>query len=481
MNNLLKSVFGAGSVVGIQAGSGFLGVVRVQNTIRGPRVTHAAVRDLGEAEDPADALAGILAEEDGLRAESVVSCLPSSAAELRDVEAALDHPGKLGRIIKYQIEEMVSDPIEETVVDFIPSGTNGSVLTAAVRKPILSAHLEWLSRAGLEPDRVTLDDLALFALFRRTRTGEAPPRAAALVRLGPERGGVQIVRDGFLSLFRSLPACSEGETALAEALRLDRLLHPEDGVDAVWLTGPGAVEPGCAERLEDRLGVPVSIWMPLKESRDSAGVMTADLQARLSVPLGLALGASDPVTRRFNLRREEFVRRTRAPDRRLLAGAAAALLILGILIPVHLHQQTRALEARHERLRGEMKGTLLKTFPGTPLVIKGKEAAQMEQKIREERAQYGWLEHFASRRTVLDMLAVLTTALSARKDVTVDNISMDGGTVHLDGRAPSFQAVDAVKERFEREPRFREVKLLSAKSEKGQGAVRFSFVLEEAE
>ncbi len=479
MNNPFASVFGAQSVVGIQAVPGFLGAVRVRNALRGPRVTHAAGRDIGE-EDPADALARLLGEEEWA-AESVVTSLPSHAAELREAAAALSHPEKLGRIIKYQIEEMISTPVEESVVDFVPAGANGTVLAAAVRKSLLASHLEGLSLAGLDPDRVTLDDLALFALYRRTRGAGDGSRVEALVRLGPDRDGVQVLRQGLLSLVRSVPAGPEGEAALLECLRLDRLRHADAGAERIWLTGPKAVETGCAERLEARLGVPVSLWRPLDGLREEAGVLTDEDQVRLSVPLGLALGASDPMTRRFNLRREDFVRKTRAPDRRLVAGAVAALLLLGVLVPVHLHQQTRALEARHEEIRAGMSETLLGTFPETPMVVKGQEAAQMDQKVREEKARYGWLEGLSGDRTTLDVLAVITAALAEHREVIVDNISRDGGTVHLDGRAPSFQKVDAVKERFEREARFREARLLSAKSEKGQGSVRFSFVLEEAE
>ena len=92
----------------------------------GPTVTHAAYREGGSEADLAADLARFL-EEEGLEAESVVTSLPSFAAEMREVPAALHNPKKLARIIKYQVEEMVSLPIEGTVVDFIPSATKGSV------------------------------------------------------------------------------------------------------------------------------------------------------------------------------------------------------------------------------------------------------------------------------------------------------------------------------------------------------------------
>jgi type II secretion system protein L len=466
-------------VLGIQYAPGFVGAVCVQNGLHGPKVSHASFRDLKEGEDSA-ALLAELVEQGNLEADSVLASVPSSSVEIRSIEASLRDSRKLARVIKYQVEELISIPIEETVVDFVSASSNGHVLTAALQKPLLASHLESLNRAGLDPDRVTLDDLALFALYRQVHRGKKRDETMALLRLGPDRGGVQVIRNARLSLFRTLPPGDEGDAALVEALRLEELRNPDAPVEAVWITGPGALEPDRAHALEERLGLPVKIWRPLGTSRQEAGALTDEDQVRLSVPLGLAMAAKEPLTERFNLLKEEFTKQTGAPDRRLVISFLVGLVLLGTLFGIHLHQQTRALETQHEQIRAEMHETLLETFPETPLVIKGQEAAQMEQKIQEHRAQFGWLEQITSDRTVLDLLTTITATLSGHRDVTIDNLSVEEGEIHLDGRASSFQTVDAVKEKFEKEPRFKQAKLLSAKSEKGQGGVRFSFVLEEA-
>lgn len=479
MTHSLRNAFSAKSVLGIQSGPGFVGAVRVQHALQGSRVSHAVFREVSREEEPGAALARLL-EEEKLEADAVVTSLPSSAAELREIPVALHNPKKLARIIKYQVENVVSIPIEEALVDFVPAGLNGNVLAAAVRKPAVAEHLEGLSRAGLDPDRVTLDDLALFALYRRIQAGEEGREAAALVRLEPDRGGVLIIRNGRLCLFRSLPDGKAGEEALVEALRLDALRHPDSPVAAVRLTGPGALEHDRARDLEERLGLPVEIWRPFGTAKGDSVARDDALQTRLSVPLGLAMATQEPLTARFNLRKEEFTKQSGSPDRRLVLSLFAGLLLLGALFGVHLQQQTGALEVRQERIRAEMRETLLKTFPETPLVIKGQEAAQMAQKIQEQRARFGWLEEITSERTVLDLLATLTATLSGHRDVTIDNISVDAEAVHLDGRASSFQTVDGLKDKLEKEERFGQVRLLSAKSEKDRQAVRFSFVLEEA-
>jgi type II secretion system protein L len=474
-----KNRFQPRSVLGIQIAPGFVGAVCVQNGLHGPRVSHAAFRDLAGEEDASSALAGLV-PEGNLEVGSVLASFPSSRVELRTLEASLHNSKKLARIIKYQVEELVSTPIEETVVDFVSASSNGHVLAAALQKPLLADHLEGLKRAGLDPDRVTLDDLALFALYRHLHRGPKGREALALLRLGPDRGGVQILRNRRLSLFRTLPLGKDMEAALVETLRLDTLRNPDEAVEAVWLTGPDALKPGRTQFLEELLGLPVELWKPLDALREGTAALSEEDQVRLSVPLGLALAANEPLTGRFNLRKEEFTKQTGAPDRRLVVPFLAGLVVLGVLFGVHLHQETRALENRHERIRAEMRETLLETFPETPLVIKGQEPAQMGQKIREQRARFGWLEQLTTDRTVLDLLTTITATLSGHQDVTVDNLSVEEGEIHLDGRASSFQTVDAVKEKFEKETHFRQAKLLSAKSEKGQGGVKFSFVLETA-
>jgi type II secretory pathway component PulL len=155
------------------------------------------------------------------------------------------------------------------------------------------------------------------------------------------------------------------------------------------------------------------------------------------------------------------------------------LLFLGALILFNLHQKTTDLDRQYQGIKKEMIEILRDTFPEAQ-IIPGREAALMDQKVTEQRSQFGWLESLTAGRNVLDILMVLTNALSTYKDVTIDNISVDNREIHLDGRASSFQTVDRVKESLEKVTAFGNVKLLSAKSDKGEGSVRFSFVLEEA-
>ena len=479
MRNPFSNALGTYRTLGLQVSPGFFGAVLVHQTIRGPEIEKAAFFEPEGDGDTAESLRSFL-EEQGMEAPTVVTSLPTSCASMRELEVALKSAKKIRRVIKYQVERYIPFPVEDAVADYLPGRTNGRLLAAVVEKPRVAEHLETLAQAGLDPVCVTLDDLAVNTLYRRLE-GKGEGRPVALLRLGPDRDGVQIVQGDRIRLVRSLPRGEEGVRALVEALRLDEIENPDAPVEKVLLTGPGSAEPAAVEELEKRLGVPVEAWRPFSLFKSGPNGFDEGLQARLSVPLGLAMAASGRGGEPFNLRKEEFRKKRHTDIGNQVWAATLGLLVLAGLTAFHLHWDASVLERQYNALRWEMDMVLRSTFPDTSQVIPGKELFQMQQKVREQQDRFGWPTSLTSDRTVLDRLTVLTGALSAHSDVLVDNLSLDGREIHLDGRAASFQTVDQIKAGLEKEKTFRSVKLLSAKSDKGKRSVRFSFVLEGAE
>ena len=476
MRNPLSKALGTNRTLGLQVSPGFVGAVLVHQTIRGPEIEKAAFYE-PEGEGDAGGTLRSFIEAQGMQAPTVVTSLPTSNASLRELDVALKSGKKIRRVIKYQVEPYVPFPVEDAVVDYLPGRANGRLLAAVVEKKRVAEHLDTLGHAGLDPACVTLDDLAVNTLHRRLE-GKGAARPVALLRLGPDRDGVQIVQGARIRLMRSLPRGEEGVRALVEALRLDAIENPEAPVEKILLTGPGGIEPSAAGELEKRLGVPVEPWRPFSLIKSDGNGFDEALQARLSVPLGLAMAASDRGGEPFNLRKEEFRKKRSTDIGNQVWAATLGLLLLAGLTGFHLHWDASVLERGYNALRWEMDMVLRSTFPDTSQVIPGREFFQMQQKVREQQGRFGWLTALTSNRTVLDRLTVLTGALSTHTDVLVDNFSVDGGEIHLDGRAASFQTVDRIKAGLEKERTFRSVKLLSAKSDKGKGSVRFSFVLE---
>ena len=111
-------------------------------------------------------------------------------------------------------------------------------------------------------------------------------------------------------------------------------------------------------------------------------------------------------------------------------------------------------------------------------MVKGRELEQMRQRIVEEKGKYQWLNQVTAQGLVLETLLSVTKVVSGLADVKIDNISLDGSAVHLDGRTSSFKAVDDLKGNLSGSGAFSSVKLVGAKMDNREGAVMFSFALE---
>ena len=162
MINPLKDLLRPKYVVGLQVKDGFIGAVQLYVGLKGPEIDKAVFREAADPERIQEELRKLFQEE-GFKKEMIVTSLPSSKAFVREIALPLSHPKKVEKVIKYQMEPYLPCPVDEVLVDFLSSGGNGSILTFGVEKKYLAEHLALLAGAGIEPDAVTLDDIALFS------------------------------------------------------------------------------------------------------------------------------------------------------------------------------------------------------------------------------------------------------------------------------------------------------------------------------
>jgi len=407
----------------------------------------------------------------------VVTSIPTGEATIREVRVDLQNYRKIEKIIKYQIEPHVPYPIEDMVVDFIPTGQRGSVLTVGVRKEAISDHLSRLSDIQIVPQLVTLEDVALFFLLAKHPNGPGDGAVAVFHGSGT-RKVVQVVRNGHLDFIRVFPGSGDIESQLKESMLLYAMKN-QGPVKEILITGRSALEEASPERVTETTGVPASVWNPFDRVRHEFGELSPDVQARMSVPLGLALSGANGA-KRFNLRKEEFVFKESLDLRSLFAYMLCALVLFLGLFAFKLQQEVSARESVYDALNVKITQIFQETFPGTPNVVRGKETAQMAQKISAETAQYQWLEETGTQGSMLETLLVLSQRLSGLGDVQVDNLSLESGRISLDGRTSSFKTVDDLKARLGEPGPFKSARLVSAKMDSREQAVLFNFVLEKS-
>jgi type IV pilus assembly protein PilM len=202
--------------------------------------------------------------------------------------------------VRFQAEEAIAMPIDETVIDYSPLGagttldgtpTERYVLVAA-RRTMIDGFVNAASAAGLKPAGI---DLNAFALVRALAAGAADDE---MPRAYLHLGGVSqvAIAAGETCLFtRALAAGSGTEVhALADEVRMSiDYYRGQPGsvpVDELRLSGAGAPAVDAAV-LGERLGMAVVEADPLGPLPTKNFPLGEDPQ-RHTIALGLALGAA---------------------------------------------------------------------------------------------------------------------------------------------------------------------------------------------
>jgi type II secretory pathway component PulL len=431
-----------------------------------------------EGETPLEQDLARLLDPRELRHDLLVSCLSSASSHIRQMVLPLKKPAKIEKVIKYQMEPYVPYPVDDLVVDFLLGRSGELVTAAAVLKKTLSEHLQMLSAAGSEPQGVGVDDLALAALLLRAEAPEAEKRLGVL-NLQEDKMSLQILGGGELHFIRVTAPGAEPLVQVADALRFYQAKHSGKEVASEFLlVGDRLLYEGLAEKMASELGVGASWWRPFDRFPSRCGEIPGDVQAGAAVALALALSGAGGSGKAINLRKEEFRVRSGGDPKRPLAVMACGLILLSGLLTFDVYRKLHGLESRNEALRQQTADLYLKAFPGGGRVVKGQELFQMEQKIRENTARFQALGDGKDQAVVLDMLSILSKILSEFRDARVENLSLDGKEIRLDGQAESFEQVDRIKEMLSASERFEGVKLAGAKMDKKANAVKFNFSME---
>ena len=462
-------------VVGLQVKEGFIGAVQLYVGLKGPEIDKAVFREVADPERIQDELKRLF-QEQGFKKEMIVTSLPSSRAFIRELSLPLSQPKKVEKIIKYQMEPYLPCPVEEVLVDFLYPGPDGGILSFGVEKRHVAEHLALLAGAGIEPDAVTLDDIALFSLYLYKHGGESEP-PIAIVNQDGEGLVLQIIHKRRLDFIRILP---DSVDQVADTFRFYRMKRPSLSVGEIYLTGNGASGAGeKAQALESGTGVKTTVWRPFDEMRDRLDESISLLQPKLGVPLGLAIGAIYPQEKSLNLRREEFIPKTYFNLRKMFVFMAGGLLLLAVLLTVNVYQKTYYQERQYNRIQAQIRQIFAQAFPdAAQRIVRGQEVAQLEQKITEEMSQYQGLEEAAGKEKILDVLLSLSRIISEDPDVQIENASVEGKEIRIDGRTNSFEAVDRLTGRLTKAGKFKNIKLVGARMDKKDNAVTFNFALE---
>jgi Tfp pilus assembly protein PilN len=382
-----------------------------------------------------------------------------------------------GYSFKYQMEAHIPYPVDEVVVDCIFDGQKGLVWGFAAPKSLLSAHLELLFGAGLEPEMVGSEAVALFHLYLRC-AGEKGEGAVAILRMGGPETLMMVIQEGRMPFLRVFQGGPRERERLMESLRLYYLKRPEVPLQEILLTGRAAVEDGKLQVIAETAGVPTRLWLPFDEICKDRGRIGEDVQAGLSVALGLALVALKQPESRVDFRKEEFALRPYKELKRSLVFMTAAVLALVALFTFETFAELRQKEEAYVDLQGRITRVFRETFPDTARLLKGQELTQMQQVMAEQAERFQSLEAVTGQGSPLNVLFALTRIMQEHPGAVLEGLTLEGKKISLEGRTASFQSVDGLKGRLSSAGDFQAVKMGGAKMDNRDGVVRFQFFME---
>lgn len=304
-----------------------------------------AVRD-GEVAEPqtvASALRQLWAQGKFSHKDVVVG-VGNQRVLVRDLDLPVMPLPQLRASLPFQVQDLLPVAVEDTLMDYFPTGTangpHGPVyrgLLVAATKETVKANTSAVVLAGLRPMMV---DLNAFALARVQARGELADSTIALVDIGARVTNLVVVDHGQPRFVRILPsggqdvtdavanamnisveesealkreigighagpperamaaqAISDVTSALIEAIRNTLVYYsssnPGGAVQEVFVTGGGAFLPGLGQFLSSSTRLPVAVGQPLATLRvaRTLGDLSV-LQSVLAVPLGLAFGVA---------------------------------------------------------------------------------------------------------------------------------------------------------------------------------------------
>ena len=468
---------------GLDIGSAGIKAVEVSRSLRGLRVTRVEVLPLARMEK-GDLRGEILAKLREVlprldkRGEGLVCTFPSPLTMVHRIPLPFADRKKNRQVAKFEAEPFLPFAADQVIVDFYSPGKGSDEkrsLIFAVRKKDLGEHLALLKEAGLDPESLVPEAMALFSLVRSL--GKALGEGGALLDLGQEKATLILWEKGRLVLARSIslpgaPAAPGDPSRLAEEVRrsfLSAEWAPENRpAEKIYLTGGKALLPGLEKRLGDLLQIPVDL-LPMEEICPD---VPEEARPALAAALGAALGGES--AEGVNLRREEFAssQRARRMKGRLKVLVAYAVLLAVLGIAAFLMNFT-LLEKRYQDLKAEIRKEFTQSLPEVKRVVN--EVQQMRARVQEERAKLSSFGAGPGGGSPLEILRELSLMVDPAMKVRVTELIVDPATVEVNGEADSFDTVNQLKARLDRSARFKDVQLKTARASSLENVIEFKF------
>lgn len=434
--------------------------------------------------------------------KNVIVSLPSHRMMVHRVALPFRERKKNQQVIKFEVEGLLPFPVDQVIVDFYQSKetANGNQAMAfAARKEDLQEHLSLMEEAGLDPEGLVPEAMALFWLLPNLGNEVS---SGALLDVGHEKTTVVVWHGATLTLVRSIPVAGSAmrlpakqklkntspeapgaeETILPALNRLadevQRTLMAyesnPDGrpVEKIYITGGSIALPGLGKNFGDILRRPIAILDMEGSSKSLLKNVPEEYHHILTVALGSAFGGFIKEKERINFRQEEFASSKKAKKAKtrvtLLLSYGILLAVLGIAaFAVDLYLKER----RYQDLKTDIRKEFMQAQPGVKKVVN--EVQQMKNLVQEEKARVNALGGLSKAASPLEILREFSTVIEPGWKVRVTDLVIEPEAIEVSGEADSFETINQVKSRLDKSSLYKEVQLKTARASTMENVVEF--------
>lgn len=247
----------------------------------------------------APALKRSIAKSD-IKIQKAVISVSGQSVVVRQVLFPKMSPDELRSALQFEAEKYIPFGINEVYIDaqIISEKAEGGkikVLIVAAKKELVDEYLGYMNEAGVAPEAVDCDSIAVTNSFLFSNAGAGKDKTVALLNVGASMTNVCILKNEVLNFARDIPVDIKSIDAIETQVRLSFDYYENQfgkGIDGIYISGGGAREPTVIDRLKQAFGLDIVVWDPTSNLLLSPKVdakALKEVSGQMAVCVGLAI------------------------------------------------------------------------------------------------------------------------------------------------------------------------------------------------
>jgi len=467
-------------ILGLDIGTRSIKAVQVTAALKGYEVNDYRLIDIAEAGSMENALAALF--EDDITKNSVcITALPIQHFSFRSITLPFRDRKKISQTIPFELEPLIPYPLDDAAIDYlmISQKEQSNILTAVIPRS------EIRSLSGLfEAHRIeaSIIDINSVAVALKLIEGGLAPGCCLLLDIGAVDTACILIDAGKICHVRIFDfgnetiaagdADTDGHTTqnirqffkdVENTIRFLALKGEcETDIEALYLTGGGALNPHLRSEIDNFFAVPVVPVDITTTDNISFGEDAGHDWNPMIMNHALAL-ATRPTKKAggFNFAMGEFGPKKKYVKFRkdiiwVTVLTACALLLAGIDLFIDYHYDRKYLHS----LKQEINTVFKETAPDITRIVDP--VQQLKVRITEARKSSAGSGTLNFETNVITILNDISRIIPAHIDFLITNFTYDGQTIEVKGETNNFNTVDTIKNALAASPYYTDVKISSA-------------------